>query len=718
MVIRVIESFPVNFSDEYLTVKDFQRFSRSFLTIITKKLPAVAKVEFFFNEKEISRLFEKDFDFKPLSDTFKDVQNGKQRCGIVGCWLLIPFKAEGGKRVVAIISETDTVFLQKVSEDWLLDLAAAAEREFLLLKQARVDGHTGLLNLSNLHYLLDTYTNTSGLHLVLLELKPVRSSFRNVMRYSQKCTVMLSNYVHNDTVLHYLGQCIFAMVLQSNKGHQKQEFESGLVAYLKDEGCHRVHVGFRAKEKSDIENRSINEGKQLLDEAWTALCHAKKRGPFSFCDYSLLAHPENHPLIKPDRNVVRRLNRLWVQSDAFSLVHFRCDNLDISLKKSLVNNLNRGEIIEVAGDILVVVDQVSGLKILPWVEEQIRFLRATDQEIILSAGISSYPFFDFKKSELVFNCRKALLHADLLGSSKCAVFDGVSLNISGDIYFSDGDLTKAVNEYKRGIKCDVENINLHNSLGVSLVMMNKLLPAKASFERALQLESNNFMALYNYGLCAQTMGEKKDALSFLKKALENYSRDDGSRELQNDLKVQIGILSCEMRQYESALEYLVPWYRQNRTIQRAGRVHYYLGATYYGLKDYSKAMESLQRALRFNEFDDRAMHLLGRLYFAEKEGDTIALSLCQKSVELEPDVINYRFHLAQIQLRCGFVAAARGNLRRCLRKKSLRSDAQLFMARSYVQTEQMVRAKGWYKKFVGQKDVNKEYIKEAMNVLH
>jgi tetratricopeptide (TPR) repeat protein len=226
------------------------------------------------------------------------------------------------------------------------------------------------------------------------------------------------------------------------------------------------------------------------------------------------------------------------------------------------------------------------------------------------------------------------------------------------------------------------------------------------------------MALYNYGLCAQAKGEKKDALSFLQKALDNYSSEDGSRELENDLKLQIGILSCEMKQYESALEYLVPWYRQNRKIQRAGRVHYYLGTTYYGLKDSSKAMESLQRALRFNEFDDRAMHLLGRLYFSEKEGDTIALSLCQKSVELEPDVINYRFHLAQIQLRCGLVTEARENLRRCLRNSDLKADAQLFMARSYVQTDQMANAKGWYRKLVGRKDVKKEYIKEAMKVLH
>ena len=78
------------------------------------------------------------------------------------------------------------------------------------------------------------------------------------------------------------------------------------------------------------------------------------------------------------------------------------------------------------------------------------------------------------------------------GKSSAAVFDAVSLNISGDIYFGDGDLAKAVKEYKRGLKCDSRDVNLHNSLGVALAMMNKLSSALQSFKKALALDERQF----------------------------------------------------------------------------------------------------------------------------------------------------------------------------------------------------------------------------------
>ncbi len=137
-------------------------------------------------------------------------------------------------------------------------------------------------------------------------------------------------------------------------------------------------------------------------------------------------------------------------------------------------------------------------------------------------------------------------------------------------------------------------------------MMNKLAPAMQSFENGLALDDKNFMALYNLGLAEQTRNRKPEALTYLEKALQYSSDEEGGSELVNDLTMQLGVLSCEIGKYEDALSYLVPWQLQNKNVQSAGRVHYYLGETYHGLKDNRKAMESLQRALRFDELDDRA----------------------------------------------------------------------------------------------------------------
>ena len=62
----------------------------------------------------------------------------------------------------------------------------------------------------------------------------------------------------------------------------------------------------------------------------------------------------------------------------------------------------------------------------------------------LSAGISEYPFKRYAKTEIVRNCQKAILHAEFFGYGSVVVFDAVSLNISGDIYYGEGDLAGAV----------------------------------------------------------------------------------------------------------------------------------------------------------------------------------------------------------------------------------------------------------------------------------
>ena len=49
------------------------------------------------------------------------------------------------------------------------------------------------------------------------------------------------------------------------------------------------------------------------------------------------------------------------------------------------------------------------------------------------------------------------------------------------------------------------------------------------------------------------------------------------------------------------------------------------------------------------------MNLLGRVYLEEGEGNEIALSLCRKSVELEPTNLRYMLYLAEVLLQCGLL---------------------------------------------------------------
>jgi tetratricopeptide (TPR) repeat protein len=696
-----------------LVAEDFRRFSQSYSEILIKRLPTARRVFFIPVVAQIIDYFPDQPLLAELIALFRAVKSGEKAFAIHMEFLMLPFMVRDGGRIVAIVDGADPVFLKKVSDDWLSQTRAEVEREFLLLKEARVDVQTGLLNLSNLYSLLDTYSQTTGLRLILVELPPPRASFRYVLRYSQKCSTLILNFVQGNSVLHYLGQCTFALVVQNSSATDKTEVESALVAYLKREGCHKVHIGSSFSRDFVSAGDAPTPGRYLLDEAWTALRHAAKRGPFNFCDYGLLAHPERHPLALPEGNLVRRLSRQWLRSESFSLVHFRSLGEGHTAKEVVLPGIDQGVPITTDSDVLVFLDGVDAHAALAWARQLILRIAEATLDSRVSAGVSGYPCSDFKKSEMVFNCRKALLHAAFFGDSSAVVFDSVSLNISGDIYFGDGDLAKAVHEYKRGLKYDAQNVNLHNSLGVALAMMDKLGPAMQSFDNALALDSQNFMALYNLGLAELARGKKEEAYGYFTKALCHYNDEDAGIGLIDDLQLQLGILAGDLGKHQTALGYLQAWYAKNEKTQRAGKAHYHIGKAHHGNGDNRSAMVELQRALQFNEFDDRAMNLLGSVYYKERQGDEIALALCRKSVELEPANILYRCNLAEVQVQCKMMREARENLHRCLKSNKCRVKAQVLLGRSYVRDGMNKRAASWFAKALREENCPPELHDEA-----
>lgn len=694
----MVEPFPILANYRGLVAADFRRFSKIYSEILIRLLPTARRVFFVPGAAEVADCFPDHPLLAEIITCFRAVQNGERAFAIHSQLLILPFMIRDGGRIIAIVDGADPVFLNKVSDDWLSQTRAAAEREFFLLKEARVDVQTGLLNLANLSSLLDTYSQTTGLHLILVALPPSRASFRYALRYSQKCSTLIVNFVQGNSVLHYLGQCTFALVLENSTASDKTEVECALVAYLKREGCHKVHIGSSFSRDFTGGSDAPTRGRYLLDEAWTALRHAAKRGPFNFCEYSLLAHPERHPLAPPEGNLVRRLSRQWLRADSFSLVHFRSTSEDHTARETVLPWVDQGVPFITASDVLVYLEGVNADAALAWARRLLFQIGETIPDARISAGVCGYPCSDFKKSETVFNCRKALLHAAFFGDSSAVVFDSVSLNISGDIYFGDGDLAKAVQEYRRGLKYDGKNVNLHNSLGVALAMMDKLGPAMQSFDHALALDRQNFMALYNLGLAEQARGRKEEAYGYLTKALHHYNDEDAGIGLLDDLQLQLGILAGDLGQHQTALGYLQAWHAMNEKNQQAGRALYHIGKALHGIGHDRQAMVELQRALQFNEFDDRAMNLLGGVYFTEREGDEIALALCRKSVELEPANLLYRCTLAEVQIHCKMMREARENLHRCLKSNKFRVKAQVLVGRSHVLEGMNRRAASWFAK--------------------
>ncbi len=701
-------TFPLSSDHGAFLGLDFSRFSESFAAILMARLPTAQRVFFTRSPAEIQELCGEDQRLARLTTLHKEMLARGLSVAVDRHALLMAFPRLDGKPVVALVVGLDPLFCQNADINWLEEVRLVVEGEFRLLKQARVDIQTGLLNMANLDHLLSRQLGEDAtLQLVLVELPPRRSSSVYGFRHLQKCAALLRSFFATDrTVLHYLGQSLFALAWPVAEGKERIEIEQRLVAYLKRAGCHRVHVGSSlSADLTDAASASV------LDAAWQALRHAIGRGPYSFCSYRVLAHPEDHPLARPLAGQVRRLSRLWRRSEQFSLVVFHSDG-DQPAEKLVSAYLDRGVAVSLGKDFLVFLDAVSGEDALRWAQQISEQAGSNESGQQVSAGVSSYPFIDFARSEMVWNCRKALLHASFFGRSGCALFDAVSLNISGDVYFAEGDLFRALREYKKGLQCDAGNINLLNSHGVALAMINRLAPARACFEQALALQPANFMALYNIGLAEQAGGRQEQAYLYLAKALRHFDDEAGSREVFSELQLQLGILACETERFQQALDYFHAW-RNNGSAQGPDRACYHAGRAHSGLGDNRQAMTELQRALRFDEVDVRAMNLLAQVYFQTGEGDLIALALAEKSVELEPGQMGYRLLLAEIQLRCGMFQQAGENARRCLQVRQFRPKGQLLLAQVHAATGKLSLARGWFRRILGQSDLSPGLHQEA-----
>jgi len=710
----VIEKFPLSFSNGELFVDDYYIFSTSFAEIVSRHIPTVKKIDFFDKEDDFLDSRE-SFAMDPLfAEYFGSLKERKCAHIVYKGIILLALSAKDDEVVVTVLLGADPLFLQKMSKSWIDEKKERIERELHLLKQARVDAQTGLLNLANLQSLLDSDKSENNLLLALVELPPVSTSLRQSMKYTHQCVVLLKTFIRGRSILHYLGYNTFALVLQQGEDQKGSTFEASLVAYLKKARCMRVHVGSSTiRLGEDHRKNGQNVWHNVLDEAWTALHKASSRGPFSFCEYKHLAFPEHQTLAHPEVNIVRKISRWSSKLEAFAIILFKGDNESSFASILLQPYISELKAVSAGSDIYVLYPATEVRDVKSWVADILTQISDDEKSIHVSAGITRYPFADIKKSEVPFCCKKALLHAAFFGPSSYAIFDHITLNISGDVYFGDGDFTLAIKEYKKGLKCCGGDVNLFNSLGVTLAMMNRIKQADESFRSGLIIDQNNFMALYNIGLSNQSQGNKDKAVKYLAKAFDVRQDEDVDPHLLGDLTLQLGILSCETGLYESSIKYIESWLNSGQNANGAGRVNYYLGLSHYQLGDIRAAIRALERALRFDSYDDRAMNLLGRAYLLEKEGEDIALSLCLKSVELEPDNPEYKLYLSEIYIATGDFEASRELLKLCLKRKGLKSYSQLLMGEGYVKETNAKRAESWFGKVLQNQQIDANVKKRA-----
>jgi tetratricopeptide (TPR) repeat protein len=246
---------------------------------------------------------------------------------------------------------------------------------------------------------------------------------------------------------------------------------------------------------------------------------------------------------------------------------------------------------------------------------KIKKILAESTDETVSIGIASYPTLSFTRSQIIENAGKALEHAAFFGPDSIVPFDAVSLNISGDNLYQNGDIHGAIAEFKTALLLDPSDINVRNSLGVCYGILGDYKKALKEFKATLKLDPDEIMALYNIGLVNMLTGKNAEALKYFL---------DADRKKEEDI-------------FEVAFQ---------------------IGRVYLDMGNSEMAKEFLEKALKLNPQSWSVLHSLGEcctalgcLFDLLGENPEITTIFCQQSIDIAPENGLYRYRLGSLYLK-------------------------------------------------------------------
>ncbi len=245
---------------------------------------------------------------------------------------------------------------------------------------------------------------------------------------------------------------------------------------------------------------------------------------------------------------------------------------------------------------------------------------------------SDLPCLNFSKSQMLENARKALDHAAFFGPGQSALFDDVTLNISGDQRYQHGDINGAMAEFKKALDLNPDNLNAHNSLGVCYGVVGAYETALRCFEAVLKRAPGDLMALYNAGLVNRILGDRERALGFLLAAAE-------TGEPVFEVAFHTGRLYMEQHQAAQARPFLES---ATRLCPEAGPAWRLLGECLFALEAVGEAVAAYKRAIKLNPGDAESLSALGCLFDRQGENPEITTIFCEQAVDIAPE--NGLFH--------------------------------------------------------------------------
>ncbi len=592
--------------------------------------------------------------------------------------------------VIGVVALSDPAFVRKISQEWLDTCCTDTLEMFLLVKQAGTDCETGLLHKETFAEHLKTFAINELPKAIFVEAFPQgKSAF--VSQKQKVKGVQLLHSVGRMIPLYYLGNHLYALLFPCTTQRKRlEDLSKKIFSGLKREGFKKGYIGIvNVASLPEVAGQSCLADK-VMEAVWRVVAQAKRKGPFALCDYEQIIHPEKHPLAKPGKSLLAALSWRWRKLTDFSLLLLQSD--DEKVQSSLQSCFPDAFSLAQGKQMYMLIPHVCGERVKESVENVIHL--AGFEHVY--CGIAEYPCKHFSKSSTILNSRKALLHARFFPPCGVVVFDNISCNVSGDIYYSEGDLKAAIQDYTDGLLFDRKDCNLLNSLGVAYADIGKHKEGCRCFKNVLLVESSNYMALYNLGLGYEATGRGHEAIVCYENALAGKIAD--FPDAWRDAQYRLAKLYYDIARYDRTIELLLPLYHGTENSVETGRIAALLGRSHHAAGRLDQACEYLQKSLQFDMYDACSMGLLGYSYLLASQGDDIALSLCLKSVDLEPENITLRVYLGYTLLAAGRFSEAREEVGSGLRKKDVKVDCQIIYCASYLGEKRKTLAAYWLRK--------------------
>lgn len=665
-----MNTFSFSASEEQLCSADFQLLDQPFLEAISSLFPPGVELAFTASQ--------------PDENTADQESNQ---------WLL-PLRLADGSQVNLVLRTTGAALAEQISAEWLEEQAEAVLHLLSLLRPGYIDCASSLYNLRALPHALEKQQGV----FFLLHLGCLKKNISETLQHCSETAALLR--LHLDAPLLACGFGLFAVLRLEEDRASARRTAQLLQRRLKQEGVARCQiVCLETAQAFTLYERNGLAGFQEF------LSSVDKQGPFGILCANRASERRTERFRLENNEAFRELQQKWRGQRAFTLAIFQLESLpdQAAAEFSIFSagslpwaELKAHGACWITGPQTLVCflagiyPQESSTK-LDAIRDLLLQSLADKPGTSIAVGIAGWPCLDYAKKQIPSNCLKALLHASLLGTGHTVHFDQLSLNVSGDSFFEEGNYQQAIREYRRGLRLKPDDVNLLNSLGVALAAYGQERLAAASFRQALSLDAANHMALANLGYILLALGKSDEAFSCLQQAQAAFPESETP---PRELLLPLARLYLERSLYKEALGVLTLW-NNNAALTKDNLYFRQLGIALKGCGDIDKAMRAFEQALKLAPQDAISMGHLGWLYQLSGEGDDLGLHFCEQAIRLERNHASLWRILGRSYFKHSNLDAAAEATEHCLRLKRTDAEAMWLAAQICLQKKNTKRARYW-----------------------